>query len=321
MACPTGPGFPAIHHELSPDRQGEDRVQELGSTMRIVRPAPGVFAFYDGRIAGMRLHSHRQNWLDDAAFALGICTYAIVAGKDALVYDTHISLPHALIIRRTLEKAGVERIRVVLSHWHVDHVAGNAVFADCEIIAHHLTLVTLRDRRHDLEARDPPVQPLILPTRTYEHRLDLTVGDIAVEMRHADVHSLDGTVLILPGQRLLLAGDTLEDPITYVVEPERLATHLTGLDEMATWPIDRILPNHGAIETIEAGGYDRSLIGATKDYVGKLSSLRADPAAAELDLATFCRSGFAAGAIRYFPAYEAVHRRNVEAVKGLDAMT
>ena len=42
-------------------------------------------------------------------------------------------------IRATVEKLGARRIRVALSHGHLDHIAGNAVFGDCEIIAHRLT--------------------------------------------------------------------------------------------------------------------------------------------------------------------------------------
>lgn len=149
------PGFPA-----------------LGSTLRVLRPAPGILAFYDGRIEGARAWSAGPNWLDDGAYVLGVCTYAVVSGTDALVYDTHISPAHARIVRKTLDQQGVTGIRVVLSHWHRDHVAGNEVFADCEIIAHALTLKALRDNRETMEAGDPPIRPLVMPTATYEDRCD-----------------------------------------------------------------------------------------------------------------------------------------------------
>jgi glyoxylase-like metal-dependent hydrolase (beta-lactamase superfamily II) len=53
----------------------------------------------------------------------------------------------------------------------------------------------------------------------------LDVGGVRVQLRHADSHSRDGTVLVLPAQRLLFAGDCLEDTITYVAEPDRLEIH------------------------------------------------------------------------------------------------
>jgi len=46
----------------------------LGSTMRLVRPAPNVLGFYDGRVDGARIWSDEPNWLDDGAYTLGICT-------------------------------------------------------------------------------------------------------------------------------------------------------------------------------------------------------------------------------------------------------
>lgn len=282
--------------------------------MRLVRPAPNVLGFYDGRLDGVRIWSHEPNWLDDGAYTLGICTYAIVDGPQALVYDTHISLPHARFIRKTLEDMGVTSIRVVLSHWHDDHIAGNEVFQDCEIIANALTASALERGRADIEGGNPPIKPLVLPNRIFEGSLALTVGAIPIELRQVEIHSHDGTVLLMPDAGLLLAGDTLEDSVTYVSEPERLGEHLIDLERMAGWEFDRILPNHGSFEAIQAGGYDRSFIAATQGYVRKLIACRHDPDLAKQDLKTFGAEMFATTAVEYFAPYEPVHRQNVEAV-------
>ncbi len=207
----------------------------LGSTLRILRPYPNIYAFYDGRIDGVRAHSNEPNWLDDGAYALGVCVYAIVDGTQALLYDTHISLPHARLVRRALKAAGVTSIRVVLSHWHDDHIAGNEVFADCEIIAHRLTAQALIDHRNEIETANPPIRPLVMPNHVFEGSLDLSVGSVRVELRPADIHSHDGLILLLPDFGIMLAGDTLEEPITYVAEPTRLAIHVEELKRIAAW--------------------------------------------------------------------------------------
>jgi len=282
--------------------------------MRVLRPVPNVLAFYDGRLEGVRAYSDEPNWLDDGAYSLGICSYAIVDGPEALVYDTHISIAHAGAIRQTLHAMAVRSIRVVLSHWHDDHVAGNEVFADCEMIAHAFTARALAGHRETFESGNPPIKPLVLPNRLYEGRLELKVGHIPVELRHADIHSHDGTVLILPGNSLLLAGDTLEDTITYVDEPARLDIHLDNLRSMSEWSVSQILPNHGAPEVIDAGGYGTSLIAATRRYVEKLLRCRTEPELAEQDLRTFVAEDLAAHSIFYFAPYEAVHHQNVRAV-------
>ncbi|GGF72364.1 MBL fold metallo-hydrolase [Azorhizobium oxalatiphilum] len=285
----------------------------MTATLRVLRPAPHVLAFYDGRVPGKRLWSEASNWLDDGAYALGIATYAIVKDAHALIYDTHISLDHARLIRRTVEAQGARHLTVVLSHWHDDHVAGNAVFADCEIISCRLTADILAGKRAAMAAANPPIDPLVLPSRTFEGELALEVGGLPVLLRQADIHSRDGVVALLP-DGLLLAGDTLEDPITYVDEPERLAIHLAGLAEMARWPITRILPNHGAEGMIASGGYGVELIEATRRYVEKLLASRDDPALARMDLRSFMAEEFAAGTLGYFEPYETVHRGNVDEV-------
>lgn len=291
-----------------------DIVSDYGATMRVLQPKPHIFAFYDGRIAGTRLYSEAPNWLDDGAYALGVASYAIVDGEHALIYDTHISLKHATIIRSYLADRGVKSMRVVLSHHHDDHVAGNEVFADCEIIANELTAQALAEQRDAYENADPPIKPLILPTTTFSGDFTLTVGQLRVELRQFDIHSFDATVLWLPDEGLLFAGDTLEDTVTYVAEPTRLGAHLRDLDRLQRLPIDRILPCHGAPERIANGGYDRGLIDATRAYVEKLLKCRDDPALAAQDLKTFAADDLAAGRIVYFEPYEEVHRNNVAAM-------
>ncbi len=290
----------------------------LGETMQVLRPYPNVLAFYDGRIAGFRAHSDQPNWLDDGAFTLGTASYAIVEGEEALVYDTHMSIPHARMVRRTLEDLGVTRMRVVLSHWHTDHVAGNEVFADCEIIANHLTFEALTENRDWLENNDPPIKPLVMPNRSFEGRMVLKVGPTVVELRQLDIHSYDETVLLLPQSGLLFAGDTLEDTVTYVTEPERLDFHLADLERMAQWTFSRILPNHGSLEQIAAGGYGRELIVATRLYVEKLRRMMVERDLAELSFEAFAAEALATGGVTYFAAYEPVHRHNVEQVLAVE---
>lgn len=287
----------------------------MTATLRILEPYPGILAFYDGRVAGKRLHSASPNWLDDGAYSLGVASYAIVDGDVAIVYDTSISLDHARAIRAHLQGRGVRSIRVVLSHWHDDHIAGNEVFADCEIIALRLTAERLEENREKIEHADPPISPLVMPTRLFENRLDLKVGSRNVELHHFDIHSADGNVIWLPDDGLLLAGDTLEDTVTYISEAARLAVHIRELERMRTWPIRRILPCHGDPGRIEAGGYVTSLIDANRRYLERLSEPFCLEQHGDESLKEFVADDIASGSILYFEPYEEVHRRNVAAVR------
>ena len=286
----------------------------LISNLRVLETAPNVLAFYDGRIDGVRLHSKEPNWLDDGAFSLGFASYAILDQGEALVYDTSISIEHARAVRGELERRGVSSIRVVLSHHHKDHVAGTEVFADCEIIASEKCARALRENQEAFAKSSPPIAPVVMPTTVFDGAMELSVGDISVELRPLDVHSFDGLTMYFPKTQLLLAGDTLEDTVTYVAEPDRLKVHCAELERLATWDIQTILPNHGAPDRIAGGGYDPSFIGATRDYVEKLLRCRKEPSLGTLQLSEFVARDIESGALIYFEPYEQVHAWNVKSV-------
>src|SRR5437867_9519894 len=75
-----------------------------------------LIAFYDGRNT-LRL-SPDPNWVDDAANKLGVATYAIHQGHDAIVFDTFPTIDQARWQRSTLEAMGITHFMVVTSHWH-----------------------------------------------------------------------------------------------------------------------------------------------------------------------------------------------------------
>lgn len=285
--------------------------------MRLLRPAEGVLAFYDGRVEGYRF-AEGPNWVDQGALSLGIASYAIVDDGEALVYDTHVTVGHARFVRRALEDEGVRKFTVVLSHSHLDHIAGTAAFADCEVIANERTAELLERDRTAIEAGSlegpPAIDPLIGPTRVFSGQQSLQVGRRRVELIHVDIHSDDATVAWLPGQELLLCGDTMEDTVTYVAEPHGLDAHLADLDRLRELAPNRILPNHGHPGVIAAGGYPIGLIDATEQYIGVLKRCRTDPELREASLRELIAEPLQAGWVHYFAPYEAVHRENLVAI-------
>jgi cyclase len=286
--------------------------------LRVLRLSPSLIGFYDGRVPGLRF-APESNWVDDGALSLGICSYALIDGTAAIVYDTHLSVEHALAIRRELERLGVRHIVVVLSHWHLDHVAGTEAFADCEIVASRLTRDLLARWQAAIEAGTsdegpPAISPLVLPTTVFEGQTWLTAGKLRVAAVQFDIHSADGVVLHLPDQGLLLAGDTVEDTVTYVSEPESLETHIEELERLRRLHARRIYPNHGSPRVLEASGYGEGLIRATQSYIRDLLRVPRDPALAGLDLRTFVAASLDAGWITYYEPYERVHQGNLAEV-------
>ena len=285
--------------------------------IRVLEPAANVLGFYDGRVEGYRFAAER-NWVDAGALSLGVCSYALIDGSAALVYDTQVSVEHARFIRETLDRRGVDEVTVVLSHWHLDHVAGTEAFADCEVIANRRTAAHLAGGRSTIEAGTlegpPAIDPLILPTRVFSERQQLTIGGLRVELIEAEIHSDDATVLWLPEQGLLFAGDTMEDTVTYVDEPRRLDIHLSELERISELGAARILPNHGDPELIAGGGYRADLIGSTQAYIRWLQRSVREPAQRDLSLRELLAGPLQAPALNYFAPYEEVHRENIGSV-------
>lgn len=282
--------------------------------LRVLNPHPGILAFYDGRVAGHRFAA-AANWVDDGALSLGVASYALIIGDKAIVYDTHVSVPHARFIRDALHARGVTDIKVVLSHWHLDHVAGTAVFADCPVIANARTLAHLTAHRAAIEAGSlhglPAIAPLILPTVVFEGAMTLDLGGLRVDLIEANIHSDDATVIWLPERGILLAGDTVEDCVTYVAAPQGFAAHLADLARLAALGPHWVLPAHGDPGVIAAGGYGVGIFAAMARYVVAVQRLMADPAAPVPAMAEIIGPDLAAGVLVYFDAYNAVHQKNV----------
>lgn len=282
---------------------------------RIFEPHPGVFAYYDGRVDGHRFAAE-PNWVDDGAIALGIATYAILAGDEALVYDTHVSVTHGAAIRAHLEGQGARRFTIVYSHWHLDHVAGSAAFPGAPVIANARTAALLTEHRTAIEDGTdhgpPAIKPLVLPDRIFTGQMSFRFGAYAVELIEANVHSDDATVLWLPEQGLLLAGDVVEDCVTYVGAPEDFVIHLRDLDRLAALRPRRVLPDHGAPDVIAKGGYGPELLEATSRYIRWLVGLERDPGGATLPLADVIAADLAAGTLQWFAPYEDIHQQNID---------
>jgi cyclase len=285
--------------------------------LRILRPHPNIYAFYDGRVEGYRF-SQEDNWVDDGALSLGIASYAIVDGDEAVIYDTHISVGHTTHIRHVLSDVGVKKFNVVLSHWHLDHVAGTEAFADCTIIANRRTADHLSKHRAAIETGIhhglPAISPLVMPNQLFETQLTLQVGRLQLELIEANIHSDDATVIWIEALGILLAGDTMEDTVTYVGEPENFDIHLKDLDRLWALNPTHILPNHGDPDIITLGGYEKTFIRATQQYIRMLNRCVHDPLLRAKNLSEIINGPLEAGWVNLFEPYEAIHRQNVETV-------
>jgi cyclase len=114
--------------------------------------------------------------------------------------------------------------------------------------------------------------------------------------------------------RILLAGDTLEDTVTFVSEPERLAEYYKNLQKLKYWNILRIFPNHRNPDVISQGGYATTLIDATTDYLRKLILHSHDADYLNGALEDYVADSVKKGWVSIWWAYREAHETNLKRV-------
>lgn len=294
--------------------------QDAAHAVRAIPINDHLTAFYQGRPEEASVPPGPRQWPDLGAIFVGVATYAIHDGDTALVYDTFTDPGSAQWVRDWLTKAGVRRFVLATSHWHLDHIGGNAVYADSMRFATEATRVKLAAKRSAIEAGTeegpPAIRPLLLPTIGIapDSVVTLMIGKVTAKLHPVAIHSADGLVIELPDDKLLLAGDTLEDTATFVAEPESLPQQYKALGAMRGWGFTRILPNHGNPAVIAAGGYGLGLIDTTRAYIRALVEHSHDADFQKQPLASFVADALKRGDVSLWWPYRDAHANNLAVV-------
>lgn len=148
--------------------------------------------------------------------------------------------------------------QVVLTHAHVDHIAGlSAIRANwprAPILIHEAEQAWLGDPMLNLSA--VLHQPVVAPdsTGTLEHGQTLTLSGIDFEIRHTPGHSPGGVTLYQPQNAVAVVGDTLfAGSIGRYDFPTSNGAHLMASirDQLMTLPDEtRVMAGHGPDTTI-----------------------------------------------------------------------
>ncbi len=190
---------------------------------------------------------------------------AIELPSYAIVVDSTMFPATALDFRRSLESQTKSPTRkLILTHCHADHVFGNQVFGDCEIVSSS----TLKKRMEQLaqtewmphklaeyEEKFPEFTGklrdvmITLPTKTFEKAMEISDGDVSVTITHSGGHSEDASYLYLTKEKTLFSGDlifagTFPWGADETCNPEKWMETLRRFKEME---VDVIVPGHGSI--------------------------------------------------------------------------
>lgn len=178
----------------------------------------------------------------------------------AMVVDTRSSHPQgAEILRDIREVTDLRPTVVVNTHFHFDHVYGNAVMLPCEIWGSEACALELRrhgeERRGDLLPTLPArlreevaTVEIVPPDHLVRDRRTIRVGGRTVELRFEGRGHTDSDLLILvPDAHVLFAGDLVEEGAppsfgdAFPLDWPATARHVASL---ASGPV---VPGHGKV--------------------------------------------------------------------------
>jgi hypothetical protein len=102
--------------------------------------------------------------------------------------------------------------------------------------------------------------------------------------------------------------------VTFILEPEQIATQYKNLQAMKQWGIERIFPNHGNPDVIAHGGYRTTLIDATQDYLRRMVERSHDSDYLQGSLEDYVRDSVSQGWVSIWWAYHEAHEANLAVV-------
>jgi glyoxylase-like metal-dependent hydrolase (beta-lactamase superfamily II) len=217
----------------------------------------------------------------------------VVIGDDSvLVVDAQATPAMAADVIARIRSVTDKPIRhIVLSHYHAVRVLGASGYPGAEIIASALTRDLIVERgQQDMDSeigRFPrlfrgreSIPGLTWPHVTFEKKMTLWLGKREVQIVHVGrSHTAGDTIVWLPKERVLFAGDTVEFG----------ATPYCGDAHFADWP--------GTLASVRAFGAERMVPGRGRSLLSKaeIEEGLAGTAAFTSDLFAIARQSVAQG--------------------------
>jgi cyclase len=211
----------------------------------------------------------------------------IIGNNGVAVVDTFEDVGAARDLLAAIRKITNLPIRYVINtHYHLDHVGGNAVFAEigATILAHRNVRGWQRTENYKFFGNDPKpekrayVEAFVLPDMTYTDAVDIYLGNRLVQVRYMLGHTGGDSVIIVPSAKnyttdIVFGGDLLwRNRVPNLIDA---STNLwiETLDKLLTERSQAVfVPGHGEIATADDVRGFRDYFVALRKNVAKFQS-------------------------------------------------
>ena len=166
-------------------------------------------------------------------------TLVVVGDDGVLITDPNNNLRAASLQAEIDKVTDLPVTTIVLTHEHYDHAGGTTLFPDAEVICQRNCQANFD---LDVLGDAPEVD------RTFDDRLDITVGDILVELHYLGPGDGDATTIIyLPAEQIVVSAD-LYEPRSLTERIWLVDKHFTGvrhiLNTVSQWPLTHAVNAH-----------------------------------------------------------------------------
>jgi cyclase len=215
-----------------------------------------------------------------------------VVGDDGVLVVDSFGLKQAseaflAAIRKVTDKP----IRYVVdTHYHMDHLAGNGLFAEAGAILMAQRNVRAWSRTENYRILLPPVTTaetralaeLVPPSLLYRDGIEVYLGEKRVQVRVMPGHTGGDSVVVVPDAKVVFTGDLYWDHALPNLVDADTAAQIATLDALARdYPDARFVPGHGKFVTgQELDQWDMARAGDLRDLSRYLTDLRAAVGAA-----------------------------------------
>lgn len=213
------------------------------------------------------------------------CVVSFVTTKDGIVMiDTPMMPEDTLGWKDEISNKGEVRYLISTEH-HPDHITGNHFFEGIVISSEETRKEILLMKTEQLIERvrsiDPATESLFeehnytlkIPNITFSNEARLYIGDHIIELYLMPGHTLGQTVVHIPKERTVIAGDNVFHNEQFWMHDCDPFQWLMALDKIAEMDVDVIVPGHGKVcdkgYIPETSSFIQEWIDAVKEAIGE----------------------------------------------------